>query len=86
MQRFDQNAVPNRIEVERKLLDLIAGRIHRSSVADWANQFFKNDVEVADPKTWRAIVQMSGADLATTDRAYLHDERDFSAWLEELMQ
>ena len=49
-----------------------------------SSPFIARDVKVADPGVWDALVSLSGADLATTDRAYLHGEADFCTWLETL--
>ena len=42
------------------------------------------DADVDDKGVWEALVALSGADLPTSDRPYLHGEADFCAWLERL--
>ena len=39
--------------------------------------------DVKDPRVWKALTQLAGADLGTTDRPYLHSREDFAAWLAE---
>lgn len=78
------NRVPSRAEVEARFLDLITGRCDRHTVATWANELVARDVSVSDPGVWKALVALSGADLSTSDREFLHGEVDFCAWLEAL--
>lgn len=80
----DNHLSPSRDEVEAKLLDLITGRCERREAADWASRYVTNDAEVADRGVWRALVALSGADLPTSDRQFLHGEADFCVWLETL--
>jgi hypothetical protein len=75
---------PTRADVEQKLLDLILGRCNREEASSWASQFLSSDAEVKDAPLWNALVALSGADLPSTDRAYLHSEVDFCVWLEQL--
>jgi hypothetical protein len=75
---------PTRSEVEAKLLDLITGRCERRQAAEWANALIQNDISVPDSGVWDAVISLSGADLPTTDRAYLYGEADFCIWLEQL--
>jgi hypothetical protein len=75
---------PTRADVEHKLLDLILGRCNREEASSWASQFLSGDAEVNDQPLWDALVALSGADLPSTDRAYLHSEVDFCVWLERL--
>ncbi len=75
---------PTRGEVETKLLDLILGRCQRSEAAAWADTFVAGDADVHDPALWRALIALSGADMPSTDREFLHGEADFCVWLETL--
>ena len=75
---------PTRADVEQKLLDLIVGRCNREEASSWASQFLSSDTEVKDAPLWNALVALSGADLPSTDRAYLHSEVDFCVWLAQL--
>ena len=79
-------AGPTRADVEQKLLDLIVGRCSREQASSWASQFVAGEAEVKNEGLWNAIVALSGADLPSTDRRYLHDETDFRVWLEQLRQ
>ena len=81
--------VPTRVEVARRLEELVQGEVARSEVADWASELITYDdpqiyPDVNDSAVWRALTQLAGADLPATDREFLHDENDFSAWLSEL--
>ena len=82
--RGDDVGFPTREQVERKLLDLITGKCDRRQAADWASHFVDLDVAVSDRGIWNALVALSGADLRTTDREFLHGEADFCVWLEQL--
>jgi hypothetical protein len=75
---------PSRAEVEAKLLDLITGKCDRRQAADWAIRFVENDADVEDRAVWTALVALAGADLASSDREFLHGEADFCVWLETL--
>lgn len=75
---------PTRAEVEARLLDLITGKCDRAAATDWAAAFIVQDARVDDRGVWEALVALSGADLPTTDRPYLHGEADFCIWLERL--
>jgi hypothetical protein len=77
--------VPSREDVELRLNDLIAGRIRREPIADWAKQWILPDApHVDDPAVWRALTKLAAADMVTTDRPYLYGEEDFRDWLAEL--
>lgn len=72
-----------------RLEELVRGDAARSEVADWASEFITYDdpqiyPEVRDSAVWRALTQLAGADLPTTDREFLHDESDFASWLADL--
>lgn len=76
---------PTADEVERVLLDLLAGRTSREQASSWAEQWVMADESgVEDQSVWKGLVLLAGADLISTDRPYLHEEDDFRAWLEEL--
>ena len=73
---------PSRQEVDAKLCDLLSGKASREEVADWAAHCVRMaNPEVKDPCVWKALTQLAGADLGTTDRPYLHNREDFAAWL-----
>ena len=81
--------VPTRIEVEARLALLIEDEETRGEVAEWASEFFNYDdpeiyPPVDDPVVWRALTQLSGADLQTSPSDFLHGQEDFRAWLLEL--
>jgi hypothetical protein len=78
---------PSKIEVEGKLCDLLAGKVLREEVADWASQWVRmSNPSVQDPQIWTALERLSGADLISTDRPYLYDQQDFDAWLKDLSE
>ena len=81
--------VPTRLEVEARLALLIEDEETRGEVAEWASEFFNYDdpeiyPPVDDPAVWRALTQLSGADLQTSPSDFLHGQEDFRAWLLEL--
>jgi hypothetical protein len=79
---MERQSVPTRTETRRMLTALADGTKPREEVADWALQWVRlPDPEVQDRAVWRALVALSGADLPTTDRDYLHGEVDFRDWL-----
>jgi hypothetical protein len=78
-------SAPTRGEVEERLLDLLEGRASRENVAKWAAQWVRmENPPIDDASVWKALTQLSGADMISTDRPYLYDENDFHSWLREL--
>lgn len=71
-----------------RMLDLISGRSSREEVADWAAPWIvQPSPSVADPVVWRALQQLSGADLLNwpgEEGEYLHSDVDFHGWLDQL--
>lgn len=65
---------------EAQLRKLIEGRLSRTAVADWASKWIGNKPGEMDQRTWRLIIQLSGADLISTDRPFFHGREDFEAW------
>ena len=84
MSEFDPEDIPTRQALHEQLMSLITGRASREEVAGWAARWVTGDVAVSDAAVWTALVRLSGADLISTDRPYLHTEADFCAWLEQL--
>ena len=83
--------VPTRDQVAARLEELVQsdGPGERAAAAAWAAEYIAFDdpqvyPEVEDPAVWAALTALSGADLPTTDRAYLHGRADFEQWLGEL--
>jgi hypothetical protein len=77
--------VPGREHVRQQLLDLLAGRISREEVADWASTWVrKPESSVEDPVVWEALKQLAGADLRESPLDYLHSESDFHEWLDRV--
>ncbi len=79
---------PTRNDIERIILDLTSGDISPAEAAGWANQWVLADFppreeRVHDTIVWDALVYLSGADLKTIDRPYLHGKEDFEKWLKE---
>lgn len=85
MSASDELTPPTQADVEAKLAGLIAGGASRAEVADWAAKWVRMpEPNVENAKVWKALTQLSAADMVTTDRPYLYDTPDFAAWLEEL--
>ncbi len=79
---------PSRNDVERILIDLASGSLSPAEASDWANQWILVDFppreeRVDDKVVWKALVLLSGADLKTIDRPFLHGKEDFEKWLKE---
>jgi len=73
---------PSAEEVERKLLDLVEGRITREEADDWAMRWVAaDDAGVDDDNIWEALRHLAGCSMPTTDRSYLYNRKDFEAWL-----
>jgi len=73
---------PSREEVERKLLDLIAGRITREEASAWASPWagaYESGIE--DEALEDALQGLYLADGPTIDRPYLYERVDFEKWL-----
>jgi len=76
-----------REEVEEKLVALLLGELTREAAADWAGAIVRSDrPDVPDLAVWRAIVALSGVDLISTDRPYLHGQDDIRKWLDDLRE
>jgi hypothetical protein len=81
----DLGAAPTRAEVRERILSLIGGDEARQRVADWAARWVRlPDPNVEDSSVWQAIKRLAGADLRSSKTTYLHTERDFLAWLNDL--
>jgi hypothetical protein len=66
------------------LTRLAAGELSPGEAADWALGVMKLDSpELKDQKLWRALDELSGADLLEAPGQYLHGPEDFADWLEE---
>jgi hypothetical protein len=69
---------PTKEEIFEKYINLINETETRSEVSSWAEYWIKNDFRAPhDSKYWGAIVFLSGVDLISTDRPYLHSDYDF---------
>lgn len=80
--------VPTRADVATAIKSMIKGERSREDVADWASEFVVYDdpiyPEVTDEVVWDMIGVLGGADSPSTDRRYLYEVEDFTAWLDEL--
>lgn len=74
----------DRTTLEQRLQQLIRGEISREDAAFWAGELVRTDATVETAAVWNALVAMSGADLISTDRPYLHGPADFQEWLRVL--
>ena len=73
---------PSEDEVQRKLVDLVEGRVTREEADDWAMRWVvADDPGIEDKNIWAAIGHLAGCAMPTTDRAYLYGQSDFEAWL-----
>jgi hypothetical protein len=76
---------PNREEVRQRLRDLLAGRLTREEVADWAATWVRQaEPAVHDLVVWDALKQLAGADLRSSPIDYLHTDSDFHDWLDRI--
>jgi hypothetical protein len=80
----EHDSPPTRDQVARKLRELIAGDITPEAASEWASPWITRTEEVGDAKAKRALVELAGADMPSTDREYLFAKIDFEAWLREL--
>lgn len=77
-------SAPSRREVRARLLALASGGSPRRTAADWAAFWVRMDIPPPmDDAVWRALTQLSGADLEVSPGEFLHGEADFLAWLDE---
>jgi hypothetical protein len=77
--------VPSREQVRQKLLDLLAERVSREEVATWADTWVVEEhARVDDRIVWKALKQLSGADLRVNTTDYLHNEADIHDWLDRV--
>ena len=85
MSEHVEAASPTRADVEARLSRLLAGHVSREEVAEWAAKWVRMaNPNVQDPRVWKALTQLCGADMISTDRPYLYDKQDFDAWLADL--
>lgn len=76
---------PARSAVERKLTDLLEGRISRSEAAAWAWPLVAdNQPRVTDFAAWDALTSISMCDGKHPDGTCMYDKVSFRAWLEQL--
>lgn len=83
--------VPTREEVAARIGVLLRTETSREAVAEWAQAYLLFEdpqlyPEVHDQRVWSALQALSGADLRTPDRQYLHEAEDFRHWLDELWE
>jgi hypothetical protein len=81
--------VPTIGDVAMRLRALIDGAVTRAEVAAWAAEYILYDnpqlyPKVGNERVWRALAQLAGVDLPSTDRPFLYGECDFRHWLREL--
>ena len=73
-------------QVRDRIMGLVEGSMSREEAADWAMAQIKDESAnyYSNKKLWRALRQLSGADLKEAPEVYLHDEGDLRSWLAEL--
>jgi hypothetical protein len=75
---------PSRELVHERLLGLLSGRFSPDEVAEWAAPWVRDrNSGFVDPVVWRALIQLSGADVRESPVEYLHSVPDFQQWLSE---
>lgn len=63
---------------------LAEGLISPDEAADWALCVMESEIsEGVDPKVWRALDRLAGADLLESPGRYLHGPEDFVCWRDE---
>ncbi|KNE82279.1 hypothetical protein ADZ36_12185 [Streptomyces fradiae] len=71
-------------KAHRYLRLLVSSEVDPHEVSDWAMQVMRSDSDdLLDPRTWRALDRLSGADLMVGPDIYLHGIEDFNEWLRE---
>lgn len=88
MDRSEEELPPRSI-VERKLEDLLAGRITPEAAAEWARPYALGDVaeraDLTDIPSWEALTSLAMSDVKDPDDGgYLYNKVSFRAWLEQL--
>jgi len=76
---------PTRADVERKFVELLAGRSTRDEVDRWAARWVAaDDSNVDDDVVWWGLMQLFGIDMRHgPGEPYLHDTEQISEWLDE---
>lgn len=77
---------PPRGAVERKLQDLLSGRIAREGASAWAAELaLEGHPRVTDMAAWDALSALAMSDgKDADDDGYLYNNGSFLAWLEAL--
>ena len=73
---------PTREQVINCLRQLIAGELTPEAASDWARPWLTTIV--GDSRVRKALDELAGADLPTSDREYLYCQEDFEQWLRDL--
>ena len=84
-----EEKLPSRKFVERKLEDLLSGRISREEAAEWARPYALGKIAEHDsPKdvpSWEALTALAMSDVKDPDDGgYLYNNASFRSWLEQL--
>lgn len=77
---------PARLDVERKLLELLEGKMRREEVTAWASRLLERaeNVRVTDSGAWSALSSLAMCDGKHSDGSYMYGKASFRAWLEQL--
>lgn len=77
---------PPRGGVERKLQDLLTGRITREDASAWALELSADGhPRVTDKAAWETLAALAMSDgKDPDDDGYLYNNESFAKWLEEL--
>lgn len=79
-------AFPARVEVERKILELLEGRVSREDVTAWSNRLLERTegIGVTYSAAWSALSALVLCDGKQPDGSYMYNKASFRAWLEQL--
>lgn len=84
----DKETLPSRVIVERKLEDLLAGRISPEVVAQWARPYALGDyaeyADITDTPSWEALTALAMCDGKHSNGEYMYDKSSYLLWLERL--
>lgn len=75
---------PTANEITINLYKVLEGKLQRSSVADWAMEYIRNDdVEVNNISDWDLLKLVGSLDLFSMCNEYLYTNDDILAWINE---
>lgn len=73
-----QQSLPTEEVIIEKYINLLIEKETRENISNWAEYWIKNDFDHnKNLKIWDALIFLSGVDLISVDRPYLHSCVDF---------